>query len=392
VERILSGLKNRVFLMSNAHEDGLALFQTRWALSYLRGPLTREEIRRLRAESEGRRTAPAEQRALPGASPGAPAASARAAGSPGGERPLVEPGVDEAFAPAPGGADPGTLRYEPHLLGVATLHFVDARAGVDEWRRVGWLAPLAADAAGPPWERAVELRGDAVAFEAGPRPGARFAAPPPEALRRTGHERFAKQFESHVRRSGALRLLRSREPALVARPGESEGELRVRVRQALHEGRDRALQKLREKQAPRLARLEDRIARAEARLEREQGQLQQRTVETAISVGATVLGALFGRKLRSLGNVGRATSAARGASRTLGEREDVAREREGIEALRRELADLEAELAGELDDLRASFDREPELEELVIQPRKSDLAVERIALVWIPDGAGRAGS
>jgi hypothetical protein len=266
---------------------------------------------------------------------------------------------------------------------VATLHFVDARAGVDEWRTGTWLAPLEADQEGTPWERAVEREGGRPALEAQPRPGARFAAAPAEALRRTGHARFAKQLGSHLQRSNALRLLRSREPALVARPGESEGEFRVRVRQALHEGRDQAMQKLREKQAPRVARLEDRIARAQTRLEREQGQLQQRSVETAISVGASVLGALFGRKLRSLGNVGRATSAARGASRTLGEREDVAREKEELETLRRELAALETELAGEFDRLRASFDREPELEELVIPPRKSDLAVERIALVWV---------
>ena len=392
VERILSGLQSRVFLMSNVHEDGLALFQTRWALSYLRGPLTREEIRRLRTEARGSgRPAPAGTAAAPGRAAGAPAppvaspATASAAAPLGSERLLAEPGVEEGFlAPESSGADPGELRYEPYLLGVATLHFVDARAGVDEWRTVALLAPLEADRGGAPWERAVERQGGPPALETEPRPGARFAAPPPEALRRTGHARFAKQLQSHLQRSSPLRLLRSREPAIVARPGESEGELRVRVRQALHEGRDQAMQKLGEKQAPRVARLEDRIARAQARLEREQGQLQQRSVETAISVGATVLGALFGRKLRSLGNVGRATTAARGASRTLGEREDVAREKEELEALRRELAALEAELAGELDRLRASFDREPELEELVIPPRKADLAVERIVLVWAP--------
>jgi hypothetical protein len=237
----------------------------------------------------------------------------------------------------------------------------------------------------------VERAGGPPALEVAPRAGARFAPAPPEALRRTAHERFAKQLASHLQRSGALRLLRSREPALVARPGESEGEFRVRVRQALHEGRDQAIERLRAKQAPRLARLEERIARARARLEREQGQLQQRSVETAISVGATVLGALFGRKLRSLGHVGRATTAARGASRTLGERQDVAREQEQLEALGRELAALEAELAVELDRLRASFDREPELEELVIRPRKSDVGVERVALVWVPGGVHAAG-
>jgi hypothetical protein len=393
VERLLSGLRNRVFLMSNAHDDGLALFQTRWALSYLRGPLTREEIRRLRVEGEGPEAhAPEPPPAAIGAhAPPEAAAPARAARPARAERPLVEPGVEEAFLPPAPGTGAGELRYEPHLLGVGTLHFVDARAGVDEWRTVAWLAPLAEGAASSPWERALERADGPPALEAAPRAGACFAPAPPEALRRAGHERFAKQLASQLQRAGALRLLRSREPALVARPGESEGELRVRVRQALHEGRDQAMQKLRAKQAPRLARLEERIARAQARLEREQGQLQQRSVETAISVGATVLGALFGRKLRSLGNVGRATTAARGASRTLGEREDVAREKEQLEALRRELAALEAELAVELDGLRASFDREPELEEIVIRPRKSDVGVERVALVWVPEGVHAAG-
>jgi hypothetical protein len=79
--------------------------------------------------------------------------------------------------------------------------------------------------------------------------------------------------------------------------------------------------------------------------------------------------------------VGRATGAARGAGRTLREREDVAREKAGLETLRRELEALEAELAGELERLREDFEREPELEELVIPPRKSDLSVERVALV-----------
>jgi hypothetical protein len=197
-----------------------------------------------------------------------------------------------------------------------------------------------------------------------------------------------KQLESELQRSHPLRLLRSRDPALVSRPGEGAGEFRVRARQARHEARDQALQKLRERHAPRVARLEERIARAEARVDREQGQLQQQSVQTAISVGATVLGALFGRRLRSLGNVGRATGAARGAGRTLREREDVAREKAGLETLRQELEALEAELAGELERLRADFEREPELEELVLPPRKSDLSVERVALVWVPGGSG----
>ena len=70
--------------------------------------------------------------------------------------------------------------------------------------------------------------------------------------------------------------------------------------------------------------LEDRIRRAEERVAREQSQFQQQSVQTAISMGATVLGALFGRKLASAGTIGRATTAARGAGRAMREHEDVA--------------------------------------------------------------------
>ena len=49
MDEILSGLGNRVFVMNNVHEDKPVVFQTRWALSYLRGPLTREQIQALMA-------------------------------------------------------------------------------------------------------------------------------------------------------------------------------------------------------------------------------------------------------------------------------------------------------------------------------------------------------
>lgn len=47
ISEILSNVGKRVFLMHNVHEDGPEVFQTRWALSYLAGPMTRNQIRTL---------------------------------------------------------------------------------------------------------------------------------------------------------------------------------------------------------------------------------------------------------------------------------------------------------------------------------------------------------
>jgi hypothetical protein len=180
-----------------------------------------------------------------------------------------------------------------------------------------------------------------------------------------------------------LRLLRCADPALVSEPGESEGAFRVRVREALHEARDGELERLRARFAPQLARLRDRIAQAEQRKEREQEQYSQRKVQAAISLGASVVGALFGRKLGSATNVGRATTAARGVGRAADERGDVARAHERIEDLRGQLAALERELEAELARREALPDAAAlPLEERLVAPRKSDIDVRPLVLVW----------
>jgi hypothetical protein len=116
-------------------------------------------------------------------------------------------------------------------------------------------------------------------------------------------------------------------------------------------------------------------------------------MQTAISVGATVLGALFGRKLGSIGSVGRATTAARGAGRAARERGEMARAEDDAEALAQQLGELEAEFAEQLEAVRERLSgREVVCEELAIHPRKSDLSVDRVALVWTPWREGAEGT
>jgi DNA anti-recombination protein RmuC len=198
--------------------------------------------------------------------------------------------------------------------------------------------------------------------------------------------------QTHLYRSLPLRVWRCSDPRGISRPDQSEGEFRAQLRQLLHEKRDLELEKLRKRYAPKLARLAERIRKSEERVERERSQYQQQRTQTMISVGATVLGALFGRKLGSLGNVGRATTAARGAGRAAREREDISRAQGDAEILQQQLEELEAEFAGRLEAVREKLDEEEVVcEELPIRPKKTDLAVERVALVWTPWRVGAEG-
>src|SRR5882757_7207902 len=100
-ERILSGLGNRVFMMNNVHDDHPVVFQSRWCLSYLSGPLTREQIKTLmdpvRSKHSFASAAPTTESAA-GAAPSGAAAAAkpRSAGAPASSsRPVVPAGISE---------------------------------------------------------------------------------------------------------------------------------------------------------------------------------------------------------------------------------------------------------------------------------------------------------
>ncbi|MEX1115656.1 MAG: DUF87 domain-containing protein, partial [Akkermansiaceae bacterium] len=133
MERLLSGLGNRIFLMNNVHEDSPVLFHVRWVMSYLTGPLTRTQIKTLMDPKRGdfeNRTAPVSGSNNPMAMPGMSAAPA----STGAARPVVGAGVTEIFVPVAGSAD--DVIYQPHLLREGIVHFSSAKAGVDGSRTV----------------------------------------------------------------------------------------------------------------------------------------------------------------------------------------------------------------------------------------------------------------
>jgi DNA helicase HerA-like ATPase len=362
-DALLSRLPKRVFLMHDVHEDGPVVFHTRWALSYLRGPLTREEVKRLNPPA----ARPAE------AASAAPAPPARAAS----ERPVLPPDIEEVFLGR-------AAAYRPVLLGTARLHHVSAAAGVDLWRTATLCADLPERGDVIAWDAARVLDAEP---EAGERPqaGATFAPLPPPATRPASYVAWKKQLVSHLQANAPLKLWRSTQARETSHPGESEGDFRARLALGAREQRDGDIEKLRVRWAPKLAALEERIRQADARVAREKSQANQQWVQTGISVGATVLGALFGRKLGSTGNVGRATTAMRAGARVAREREDVGRAQESVDALRAQLAELEAEFAAAKATLTAPLDpRTLPLEVVEVAPRKGDLTVTRLVLGWIP--------
>ncbi len=383
MDRILGGLQSRTFLLNNVHEDGPVLFRTRWAMSYLRGPMARPEIRRLMeprldpglpaADSETAAARPRSGTAAPPADSG---------GAIEIERPVVPPGVEEVFVkPMAGGEASGP--YRPALLAEVDLHYARSALGLDTWKRVVCVSQLPADVPPNPWEAAETYA--ALDFSAEPDPGLEFGELPGAAARPASYRSWKSALKGYLYKNRPLELYRCAALKLVSEAGENEADFRVRLREAAREARDEQVEKLRNKFATRLARIDARIGKAEERVEREESQYSQQKMQTAISVGATVLDAFLGRKKLSRRSMGRATTAMRGAGRASRERDDIRRAAESVEVLRGLRAEMEEEFARETETVRERFDVDGlELETVAIAPRKADINIHRVALAWLP--------
>jgi hypothetical protein len=378
-DRALSGLSTRVFVMNNVHEDAPAILESRWAMSYLRGPLTREHIKSLM----GPRKTAASGPAVPGAVAATPAPEAAAEAA---DRPVLPPDVQQFFvpvaAPRPGSA---ALYYEPMALGVASVGFSDSKLGISTARGVTVLAGIDPRLGSVDWAASETIELAARDLEVEPSAGARFLDLAPAAARAKSYEAWGKSFKSWLGQSQALALFKSRSTGVVSTPGESERDFRIRLQTAAREQRDEAVARLRSKYAPKTAALDEKIRRAEQAVDREAAQASQQKLQTAVSMGATVLGALFGRKALSASTIGKATTAARGVGRTVKESQDIERARETLSAAQRQKADLEAQLQADVSALGSAFDPLGDsFDPVALRPKRTELAVQIVALAWAP--------
>jgi hypothetical protein len=382
MDRLLSGLESRVFLLNNVHEDGPVLFHTRWVLSYLSGPLTRAQIETLNAGYKPPKATVAEKKAARSA--GKPAKTSAIAPDPS-VRPILDDAIPEAFLPAALPAKAGeSLRYVPMLVAETTVHFAKTTLDVDEWRSLLVVAPL--DDPTNPWEDADVFVANPT-LEDEPAVDADFAELPKEATKASKYKTWNSKLKTHLYRTRRVRIWQCKKPKLVSVIGESEDAFRGRLESVLREERDLEVEKLRARYAPKLKRLEDRVERAAQRLEKEEEQLKYQKSSAVIQVGATVLGALFGRKKVSATNVRRAGSAVRGAGRISKDKGDVDRARETLEELRVDFEALEAEAREAIAELQDA-PSDAAVKEVEIPPRKSDIAVDELALAWMPMWVG----
>ena len=382
MERKISGLGKRVFLLYNVHEEAPEAFHTRWALSYLSGPLTRNQIEKLMASRKS---------AVPAVGSAAIAAPKGRAGAAAAEpegAPALPPDLPQYFAPLRtiGPAD-ARLEYRPALVGQARVHYSNRKTKLDQTHDL--TVQTAIDDAPTPvdWQLAEDFELEPGELESEPRADrtASFAVLAPDASKTKKYSVWSKRLASWIYAERPLELYFSPTLKQTSDPGETERDFRVRLDRVAREERDLRKEKLLAKYKSKIERLEDRIRRAQQTVEKEKEQASSQTVASVLSVGSSLLGALFGRKVLSATNVRRMGTAARGVGRIGKERSDIERAEENKEALEQQLAEINEELEAEIAEIEASIDpRTEDFDTIAIKAKKTDIDVRFCALTWLP--------
>lgn len=424
MDQLISSLGSRIFLMNNVHEDAPVLFETRWCMSYLKGPLTRTEIQTLSKENRNGpeagqaidvTAAAAPTMAAPAASESVTTSAAAAAATtfaataaatpvstgtsnPGlsnvglsNVQPQLPDNVAVAYLPYRG--DSAGLTYRACLAGFAEIHYEDAKNGISASVEEARVTPVSTNLIPVDWNLSEILKYKANDLESTGAPGAAYQPLSPACEKKTSYTDWEKELADYLFRNSSLELFRNEHLKKVSRPDETERDFQIRLQQESREERDREVAKLRETYAKRAASLEEKIRRAEQSVEREKDQAKDAKVQTAISLGSTILGALLGRKAVSASNIGKVATTARGASRTLKQSGDVSRSEETVKTFREQLAEIENDLQAEIDEISTRLEANAgATTPWEIRPLKRDCVVKTLALTWEPVRTDASGT
>lgn len=390
----ISGLAPREFVLRRAGDDAVEVFTTRWAMSYLRGPLTRDQIASLGGASGDASSSTASAAIPPAASEGRPVAAERAASADETTvMPSVAAGVRVAFVDpsAPwieqvGGHRAGT-RNAASIVARVALRYDDAKAGLahdDEYEAVLFPLPATVDVS-----RAIAVDHDDRDLVDVPPSGAVYRLCDASIDDAGFWRQTQRDLIDHLVRSRPLRLLANGDLDLVSRPDETSEQFAARCEAAADARADAAAAKLRDTYEDKAIKLRQRIDAAEDRVEVLETQKTSRDSGDLLSTAGSILGGLLGgrRSRRSMvGSVlGKLGGAAGRRSRTAVGGKRIEQARDKVEALADEAARLEAELAEELLEIDATWAAAAgRVSELDVTLERADVTVTQLVLAWLP--------
>jgi hypothetical protein len=395
----ISSLRKRVFLLHNVHDHEPQTFHTRWAMAYLKGPITRTQLKDLNtlAGSDFKTPSPTRDDAL--VDPNDRDVAVKLEGSL--TRPTVVSGVGEYFLPnnlTVAGALKGVSRdptgvmtlgliYRPALLAQATARILDRKSDLDVDHTVAMLVPKPDKRGAVRWENYHHKAISSEDVDDVPLPDVNYSdleAPLNESkilrqLERDFVDFFYRNVEVRVPSNPILKL--------VAQPGTTSAEFRTQCAEAAREARDEELESVQEKYVKKTKAVQKRLAREQRELDEDQAEHSARKMEEMATHLENVIGIFGGSRSRR-----RVSSSMTKRRLTSKAKADIKESKDVIEDFKRELEDLEIEMNDVVEEVEERWaEAASEIEETAFKPFKKDIHVEMFGVAWFPYWQVRAG-
>jgi len=370
---LLSNMKKRTFLLKSAHLDHLSLFQTRWVLSYLRGPLSKPEIKKLmkgenkllneRIAEEGKNSVKEDSKISKKTS----------------SLPLISDKIKQYFLNnSPYNEE---VIFEPKILLKGKIRFYSESKRIDVKEEVFIKVPIGKNTTEINFEKSIPTNDDVSLYDTKSPENAKFHSLPPFVEEMKNFKTVENKFKDFLRCTKRLDLYTCKAFKLLSKPEEGLSSFKVKIIELLREKKDEEVDKLREKIEKKEGRLQKKHNRLMEKLEKEETDIKTVTTDSVLSLGASVLGVFLGRT--KIGNLGSSATSLRRANRIFKEKKDVSLVKNQIEELTKEIKEIEWELSEKIEEISEKFDIDNyEIETLSLQPKKTNISNIYVSLLW----------
>jgi hypothetical protein len=365
-KEIMSSLKKRVFMIKNVHRQGIDLFHTRWAITYLAGPLTREQIKGFKGsenigyektenlirDNSKMETKESNTGLLP-------------------YLPAVKADIMNYFEETD---NPAEYRYVPSFLIKSSVVFDEQKFGLYIRKKRIFELPIENS---PDWGKAKEYE-EEKEFSQDPDEGIKGFEPFETDVNYKKIRELKTSFKNYLFTNHTIKLFINRELNLISEEGESEESFRLKCKETVEKMIDREVEKAKDSFERKIDRYQDRLDREKIRLDKLEREYSSKKTEEIVSIGETVLGLILGKSSRRA-----LSTAARRRRMTASQGGRIEEQKEKLSQLEEEIKQLKEELEDKIMDIEDKFyDKADSIEPFEVRLEKDDIVISEIAILW----------
>ncbi len=369
---MLSNLSKRNFIMKNIHEDSVKVFETRWVLSYLKGPISKDDIKKLMSQKITKalnKPKTTIQEKIPVDTSTITTNSIR---------PILPNNLIEYFNYK---SQQNSYTLQAFLLASCEINFYNASKNIDLKKQVIEKIYIDETDIDINWDDSEILQD--LNFTKNERVNSSFCNLPAFLQNSNKIKLMQKDFINKIYKNSQLTLYKNNQLKIISKQNETLNEFKIRLKDKLNEKTDLEIEKLQEKYIKEENKLQDKLNRLYIKLEKEKDQASSKTTDTLISIGTSILGAFFGRSAFTKTNMTKAANSAKNVSKVLKERKDIEFVEIEIEEINTDISNLKEKLEDEIFNIKTQNDIvNYEIEEVIVKLRRKDIYNVQLSILW----------